>query len=135
VDVKTSSNAFALIVYKCFVSLRFLRETFIDMAFLICWIGGSTNAMATQLTSPLKFLSKIMIRARIERIYVFIYIYMISNVITYSKVHHGRFSWSFFHRSIPSFIHGWHHTRKKTLVEINTPLYACVAVWERHAQP
>jgi hypothetical protein len=28
-----SSNAFALIVYKCFVSLRFLRETFIDMAF------------------------------------------------------------------------------------------------------
>jgi hypothetical protein len=29
-------NAFALIVFKCFVFLRYLRETFIDMAFLIC---------------------------------------------------------------------------------------------------
>ncbi len=41
--------------------------------------------MANQLASPLKFLSKIMIRARIEGIYVFIYIYiyiyMISNII------------------------------------------------------
>jgi hypothetical protein len=26
-----------------------------------------------------------------------------------------------FHPSISSFIHGWHHTRKKTLAEINNP--------------
>jgi hypothetical protein len=26
-----------------------------------------------------------------------------------------------FHPSVPSSIHGWHHTRKKTLAEINNP--------------
>jgi hypothetical protein len=58
VDVKTSSNAFALIVYKCFVFLRFLRETFIDMAFLICQIGRSTNAMVNQLAISIKVFVK-----------------------------------------------------------------------------
>jgi hypothetical protein len=37
--------------------------------------------------------------------------------ITYSKGHCDRFSWSF--PSISSSIYGWHHTRKKTLAEIN----------------
>jgi hypothetical protein len=33
-------------------------------------------------------------------------------MITYSKGCHETF---FIHSSIPSFIHGWHHTRNKTL--------------------
>jgi hypothetical protein len=49
------------------------------------------------------------------------------HVITYSKGRCGRLSWSFFHHvtrpsihsSILSSIHGWHHTGKKTLAEIN----------------
>ncbi len=39
--------------------------------------------------------------------------------ITYSKGRRGREA--FFHPSVPSSIHGWHHTGKKTLAEINTP--------------
>jgi hypothetical protein len=33
------------------------------------------------------------------------------------------------HSSVPSSVHGWHHTRKKTLVEINNPPpCACVVL-------
>jgi hypothetical protein len=32
------------------------------------------------------------------------------------------------HPSISSSIHGWHHTGKKSLTEINNPPCACVAV-------
>jgi hypothetical protein len=32
------------------------------------------------------------------------------------------------HPSIPSSIHGWHHTGKKTLTEINTPLSVHVSL-------
>ncbi len=39
--------------------------------------------------------------------------------ITYNKGCRGRNE--AFHPSIPSSIHGWHHTGKKTLVEINNP--------------
>jgi hypothetical protein len=57
-------------------------------------------------------------------------------LITYSKRHRSHFSWSFFmwpihpwmascdlpiHPFVSSFIHGWHHTWKKTLAEINNP--------------
>ncbi len=55
--------------------------------------------------------------------------------ITYSKGRPGPEAF-FIHPSVPSSIHGWHHTGKKTLAEINNPaLCACVAVLERHARP
>jgi hypothetical protein len=49
--------------------------------------------------------------------------------ITYRKGPRG--SEALFHPSVPSSIHGWHHTGKKTLAEINNhppPLCAWVAV-------
>jgi len=54
-----------------------------------------------------------------------------STIITYIKLCRGRNE--AFHPSIFPFvsssIHGWHHTGKKTLAEINNPpLCACVAV-------
>jgi hypothetical protein len=47
----------------------------------------------------------------------------------------------FIHSSVLSSIHGWHHTAKKTLAEVNNPtpptplLCACIAVYKRHARP
>jgi hypothetical protein len=56
-------------------------------------------------------------------IYLFIIIITVIKqcIITYSKGCCGRFSWSFpsIHPSVLSSIHGWHHTGKKTLAEIN----------------
>ncbi len=42
-----------------------------------------------------------------------------------------------FHPSVPSSIHGWHHTGKKTLAAPPLPpsLCTCVTVQERHAWP
>ncbi len=50
-------------------------------------------------------------------------------IITYSKGRRGPEAFSI-HPSVPSSIHGWHHTGKKTLAEINNPrpLCACVTV-------
>jgi hypothetical protein len=52
------------------------------------------------------------------------------DLITYNKKCCGRnevFHPSI-HPSLPSSIHGWHHTRKKTLAEINNPPCTCVVV-------
>jgi hypothetical protein len=50
--------------------------------------------------------------------------------ITYSKGRCGRFLWSFpsIHTSVSSSIHGWHHTGKKTLAEINNSLSVHVSL-------
>ncbi len=64
----------------------------------------------------------------------YFYFIFISVCTQKCKKHDGRF----FHPSVPSSIHGWHHTGKKTLAEINNPLpllCTCVAVQERHARP
>jgi hypothetical protein len=52
-------------------------------------------------------------------------------IITYSKGRRGHEAFSI-HPSIPSSIHGWHHTGKKTLAEINTPLSAHVSMSRKH---
>ncbi len=49
------------------------------------------------------------------------------NYITYSKGRRGREAFSI-HPSVPSSIHGWHHTGKKTLAEINNPPSAHVSM-------
>ncbi len=53
---------------------------------------------------------------------IFYWIFFCDSRITYSKGCRGCFSWRFFiHPSILSSIHGWHHTGKKILTEINNP--------------
>jgi hypothetical protein len=52
--------------------------------------------------------------------------FLFFELITYSNGRSDRFREVFsrdpsIHPSIPSSIHGWHHTRKKTLAEINKP--------------
>ncbi len=51
----------------------------------------------------------------------------VQGIITYSKRGPIVFGEAF-HPSIPSSIHGWHHTGKKTLGEINNPPFAHVSL-------
>jgi hypothetical protein len=53
-----------------------------------------------------------------------------SESITYNKGRRGREAFSI-HPSVPSSIHGWHHTGKKTLAEINNLLSTHVSLFRK----